>query len=70
MAKKKKTYSQTVALRAIVNVPVVASSLEEAKATGIELSDVASFAGKGTVHDWKLDVVGVSEDTGWDFLDD
>lgn len=69
MAKKPKKYSVTVALKAVVAVPVTASSLEEAQAIKVDLDDVASFGGKD-VHDYRLDVVGVSEDTGWDFLGD
>lgn len=68
MAKKPKKFSVSVALKAVVNVPVTASDLDEAKSTSIELSDVASFAGRD-VSDYRIDVIGVSEDTGWDFLD-
>jgi hypothetical protein len=68
MAKKSKKYSATVAIRAVVDVPLSASNLEEALNTELVMADVASFAGN-TVHDYRLDVVGVSEATGWDFLD-
>jgi hypothetical protein len=66
--KKPKKFSVSVALKAIVNIPVGASSLEEAQAVEIVLSDVGSFAGRD-VSDYRIDVIGVSEDTGWDFLD-
>lgn len=69
MAKKKKTFSQTIALRAVVRVPVAAATLEEAQAIQVDLSDVASFGGK-EVHDYRLDRIGVDTDNGWDFLDD
>lgn len=69
MPKKNKRFSVTVALRAVVGVPVMATSLEEAGAVTVGLSDVASF-GRADLHDYRLDVVGVSEDTGWDILND
>lgn len=69
MAKRSKKFSVQVALRAAVNVPVVASSLEEAQNVSLDLDDVADFKGKD-VSDYRLTVIGSSEDTGWDFLDD